>query len=75
MIFNGEIPIGWPDALAGLGSTGELDLMCDAIEAGREDEAEAIVERAYERVYARYGAELLELEASRDLKDGDSFEL
>ena len=59
MIFDGEIPLGWEDALDELGRTGDLELMCDALDMGREAEAEAIVERAYERVYARYGAELL----------------
>ena len=62
MIFDGEIPIGWQDALDELGRTGELELMCDAIDAGREAEAEAIVERAYDRVYALNGAELIEHE-------------
>lgn len=49
-------PLGWERVTLG----DELDAFCDAADRGDIEAAEAIVERAYERLYARVGGEILE---------------
>ena len=57
MIFDDDgIPVGWEHVTLG----DEVDAFCDAADRGDRETAEAIVERAYQRLYARLGGEILE---------------
>lgn len=59
MLVDDEgVPVGWEYVTLG----DDLEDFCDAAEAGDMDSVEAIVERAYERAYARIGGEILAAE-------------
>ncbi len=56
ILFDDDcVPVGWERVTLG----DDLDAFCDAAEAGDLEKAESIVERAYERAYARIGGDVL----------------
>lgn len=59
MLVDDEgVPVGWEYVTLG----DDLDAFCDAAEAGDMKAVETIVERAYERAYARLGGAILAAE-------------
>jgi hypothetical protein len=58
LVDDEGVPVGWEYVTLGA----DLGAFCDAAEAGDMEAVNAIVERAYERAYARLGGEILAAE-------------
>lgn len=57
MLVDDEgVPVGWEYVTLG----DDLEDFCDAAEAGDMETVDKIVRRAYERAYARLGADIIE---------------